>query len=325
MEHSPPPFFNRGPAPLVRLAFFASLSLALLVLDARFRYTESLRSVLALAVYPLQILATMPAQLGERLSGYFASQTQLREENAELRSKLLAASQSAQRFEAAQAESDELRRLVGASDKLPLQAATAEVLYLGRDPYAQKLFIDRGSTQNIRAGSPVTDESGVVGQVTRVHALISEVTLLTNPDQAIPVQVVRNGLRAVAFGAGASGMLELRYMPANAEIQTGDRLVTSGIDGTYPAGLAVATVVRVERDAERTFARVVCRPAAGVDRGRYVLVLSNEAPRVARPDETQPKERRSEKTRRPRGKDKAPEKPGEKQDKPTEKAQDDPQ
>jgi rod shape-determining protein MreC len=160
----------------------------------------------------------------------------------------------------------------------------------------------------VQPGSPVADDVGVVGQVTRVHSLVSEVNLLTNPDQAVPVQVVRNGLRAVAFGARETGMLELRYMPANAEIQNGDRLVTSGIDGTYPPGLAVATVVRVERDAEHSFARVVCRPTAGVDRGRYVLILSNEAGRPARPDEAKAKDRRAEKGRRGRTKDKAAEK-----------------
>jgi rod shape-determining protein MreC len=145
----------------------------------------------------------------------------------------------------------------------------------------------------------------VVGQVTRVHPLLSEVTLLTDPDQAIPVQVVRNGLRAVAFGGGASGMLELRFMAANAEIQNGDRLVTSGIDGIYPPGLPVGTVVRIERDAEHSFARVVCKPAAGVDRGRFVLILSNEAARPPRPVDAQPgpKDRRGDKTRRARSKD----------------------
>ena len=240
MEHTPPPFFSRGPAPLVRLAFFASLSFALLVLDARFRYTESLRGVLALAVYPLQVLATLPAELGERIAGYFASQSQLREENAELRARLLGASRDAQRYESARAEADELRRLIGAGERLKLQATPAEILYNGRDPYARKVVIDKGATHGVRAGSPVIDESGVIGQVTRAHTLASEVTLLTDKDQAIPVQVVRNGLRAVAFGAGSSGMLELRFMAANAEIQNGDRLVTSGIDGTYPPGLPVA-------------------------------------------------------------------------------------
>jgi rod shape-determining protein MreC len=305
MEHTPPPFFNRGPAPLVRLAFFASLSLALLVLDARFRYTESLRSVIALAVYPLQVIASLPAGLGERISAYFVSQAQLREENTELRAKLLDASQRAQRYEAARAENGQLRRLIGAGERLALKSQPAEILYSGRDPYSRKVVIDKGGQNGLRAGSPVLDEAGVIGQVTRVHALASEVTLLTDKDQAIPVQVVRNGLRAVAFGAGNSGMLELRFMAANAEIQNGDRLVTSGIDGTYPPGIPVATVARVERDAAYAFARIVCQPAAGVERGRYVLVLANEARHASpAPDDAAPTEqRRPGKTRKPRRKD----------------------
>lgn len=304
MEHSPPPFFKRGPAPLVRLAFFASLSLALLVLDARFRYAEGLRSVLALAVYPLQSLATLPAAVGERISGYFASQSQLREENADLRAKLLSVSQAAQRYEAAQAEVGQLRRLVGAAERLPLKATAAEILYNGRDPYARKVVIDKGSHSGVRAGSPVVDENGVVGQVTRAHALSSEVTLLTDKEQAIPVQVVRNGLRAVAFGAGASGMLELRFMAANAEIQNGDRLVTSGIDGSYPPGLPVATVARIERDAAYAFARIVCQPAAGIESGGYVLVLEGRAKRLPYPEEAgQDREKRPGKLRKPRRKD----------------------
>jgi len=277
MDHTPPPFFNRGPAPLLRLAFFASLSLALLVLDARFRYTEGLRSVIALAVYPLQAIATLPAALGERMAGYFASQAQLREENTELRAKILETSQAAQRYEAARAEAGQLRRLIGASERLTVKSMPAEILYNGRDPYSRKVVIDKGSQNGVRAGSPVVDAAGVIGQVTRSHALAAEVTLLTDKDQAIPVQVVRNGLRAVAFGAGASGMLELRFMAANAEIQNGDKLVTSGIDGTYPPGIPVATVARIERDAAYAFARIVCQPAAGVERGRYVLVIENEA------------------------------------------------
>jgi rod shape-determining protein MreC len=295
MEHTPPPFFNRGPAPLVRLAFFASLSLALLVLDARFRYTEGLRSVFALAAYPLQVVANLPAALGERVSTYFVSQAQLREENAELRAKILDASLRAQRYEAARAEAGQLRRLIGAADRLPQKSQPAEIIYGGRDPYSRKVVIDKGSQNGVRAGAPVLDEAGVIGQVTRAHAFAAEVTLLTDKDQAIPVQVVRNGLRAVAFGAGSSGMLELRFMAANAEIQNGDRLVTSGIDGTYPPGIPVATVARIERDAAYAFARIVCQPAAGVEGGRYVLVLASE-PRMAVP---MPDEAGAERDKRP--------------------------
>ncbi|HZO00928.1 MAG TPA: rod shape-determining protein MreC [Burkholderiales bacterium] len=287
MDHTPPPFFKRGPAPLVRLFFFASLSLALLVIDARFRYAEGLRTWLALAAYPLQRAATAPVELVNAMAGFFSTQAQLVQENEQLRARALAASQDAQRYEAAQAEAAQLRKLIGAQERLEVNAITAEVMYNGRDPYAHKLFIDRGATQGVRPGSPVTDETGVVGQVTRVHALLSEVTLLTDRDQAIPVQVMRNGLRAIAFGGGASGTLELRGMAANADIQNNDRLITSGIDGTYPPGLPVATVIRIERDAENAYARVVCRPAAGVDRGRFVLVLSDETARPPRPEEPQ--------------------------------------
>jgi rod shape-determining protein MreC len=305
MDHTPPPFFKRGPAPLVRLFFFASLSLAQLVVDARFRYVEGLRGWIALAAYPLQRAATLPIDLGARVAEYFSMQTTLIQENERLRAQALANSQDAQRYQAAQAEAEELRRTLGTAERLTVQAMPAEVLDLGRDPYAQKIFVDRGNAHGVRPGSPVADEAGVIGQVTRVHPLLSEVTLLTNPDQATPVQVARNGLRAVAFGGGASGMLELRYLAANAEIQNGDRLVTSGIDGTYPPGLSVANVVRIERDAEHTFARVTARPTAGVDRGRYVLILGAEAARPPRPDEVQAKERRGEKTRRARaGKEK---------------------
>jgi rod shape-determining protein MreC len=305
MELSPPPFFKRGPAPLVRLFFFASLSLALLVLDARFRYAEGLRSALAIVAYPLQRAATAPIDFLAAVGAYLSTQVQLVEDNAALRAKALALAQDAQRYRAAEAETAQLRRLIGAAERIEVKTTPAEILYAGRDPYSQKVFIDRGSQHGIKPGSPVADEAGVVGQVTRVHALASEVTLLTDRDQAIPVQVVRSGLRAVAFGGGTSGMLELRFMSANAEIQDGDRLVTSGIDGTYPPGLPVATVVRIERDAELSFVRVVCRPAAQVDRGRYVLVLSDETARPPRPVQTDAsKDRRQDKSRRPRSKGK---------------------
>jgi rod shape-determining protein MreC len=305
LEHSPPPFFKRGPAPLVRLFFFASLSLALLVLDARFRYAEGLRGVLALAAYPLQRAATAPIDFLRVVGDYFSTQGQLFEDNATLRAKNLALSQAAQRFETAEAEAAQLRRLIGAAEKLEVKSTPAEILYSGRDPYAHKIFINLGERQGVKPGSPVADEAGVVGQVTRVHPLVSEVTLITDQDHVVPVQVVRNGLRAIAFGGGASGMLELRFTAGNAEIQNGDRLVTSGIDGVYPPGLPVATVVRIERDTENSFARVICRPAAGVDRGRFVLVLSDETARPPRPEEAQSsKERRSEKARRARAKEK---------------------
>jgi rod shape-determining protein MreC len=303
VDQTPPPFFKRGPAPLVRLFFFASLSLALLVIDARFRYAEGLRGWLALAAYPLQRAATAPIEFAAAIGEYLSTQAHLVQENGALRAQALVNAENAQRYAAAEAELAELRRLIGSAEHLPVRSLAAEVIYAARDPYAHKIFIDRGSVQGVEPGSPVADAAGVVGQVTRVHPLVSEVTLLTNPDQAIPVEVVRNGLRAIAFGGGASGMLELRYIAANAEIQNGDQLVTSGIDGTYPAGLAVATVVAIERDIEHSFARVLCRPSAGVERGRYVLVLGPETRLPARPEDAQAGKGRADKARRARAKE----------------------
>jgi rod shape-determining protein MreC len=304
MEHSPPPFFRRGPAPLVRLAFFASLSVALLVLDARFRYAETLRGFIALAAYPLQQVATAPGQLIGRISGFFASQASLERENTELRAKLVASALDAQRYEATVSELAQLRRIIGAQERLEFKSTPVEVLYSGRDPFSRKILVDKGSSNGIQPGQAVIDDGGVVGQVTRVHPRVSEVTLLTDKDQAIPVQVVRNGLRAVAFGSGSSGALELRFMAANAEIQNGDKLVTSGIDGTYPPGLPVATVVRIERDAVAAFARIVCQPAGGDEKNRYLLALSTETKLPAYPVEAaqpEPKAKGSKGIKRRKG------------------------
>jgi len=283
MEHSPPPFFKRGPAPVVRLAFFASLSIALLILDARFRYVDGLRDVLALAAYPFQKAATAPIIAAQRVGEFFVTQERLRSENSTLRAELLDAARDAQRYRTASAELEQLRRVTEMRARFDRQTIPAEVLYTGRDPYDYKVILDKGRQQGVRAGSLVVDEDGAIGQVTRAHDLVSEVTLITDKAQAIPVQVVRNGLRAVGFGAGASGMIELRFLPANADVRNGDELVTSGIDGSYPSGVAVAKVVRVERDAAQAFARVVCQPLAGVDRSRYVLVLSGGESRPSYP------------------------------------------
>jgi rod shape-determining protein MreC len=277
MEHQPPPFFNRGPAPLVRLAFFVSIAVLLMVLDARFRYAESVRQVVALAAYPIQRVAMAPVDLFHAVANYFGSTAALQDENAALKAKALRASPELLQLEALREENNQLRRLLEAQERLPGKSVFAEILYAGRDPFSRKVVIDKGSQSGIEAGQPVIDDIGVIGQVTRVYPLMGEVTLLSDKDQAIPLQVLRNGLRAVAYGGAEGGMLDLRFMAANADIRNGDTLVTSGIDGTYPPGLPVASVARIERDAAYAFAKIYLAPTAGTDRYRQVLVLSNEA------------------------------------------------
>lgn len=277
MEHQPPPFFNRGPAPLVRLAFFVSLAILLMVLDARFRYAESVRQVVALAAYPIQRVAMAPVDLFHAVANYFGSTAALQEENGALKMKALRAAPELLQLEALKEENNQLRRLLDAQERLSAKSVFAEILYAGRDPFSRRVVIDKGMLSNIQLGQPVIDDIGVIGQVTRVYPLMSEVTLLSDKEQAIPLQVQRNGLRAVAYGGAEGGMLDLRFMAANADIKNGDTLVTSGIDGTYPPGLPVATVARIERDAAYAFAKIYLAPTAGTDRYRQVLVLSSEA------------------------------------------------
>ena len=240
--------------------FFVALALLLMVLDARFRYAETLRAGLALLAYPIQRVAMAPVQLATGVIGFFSSQVQLQRDNDALREKQLRLAKDLVTLEALAAENARLRRLVEARQRLPRKSTLAEVLYSGRDPFSRKVIIDKGAASGIQPGLPVVDDIGVVGQVTRVYPLLAEVTLITDKDQAVPVQVVRNGLRAVVYGAGDGATLDLRFMAANADILNGDVLVTSGIDGTYPFGIPVAKVTRIERDAAYAFAKIACVP-----------------------------------------------------------------
>lgn len=282
--HSPPPFFKRGLAPLVRLAFFICLSLLLLFVDNHFKTLEALRSVVKTVLYPLQQLAGQPVKFIQGGSDYFVNLTELHAENEKLRKKQLATANLLLRQEHLELENQRLRALLDMSNRQTAQGQVADILYAARDPFARRVYIDKGRQHEIVDGQVVIDDVGVIGQVTRVHALISEVTLLTDKEQAIPVQVQRNGLRAVLGGAG-SGLMELRYLAANAEVEHGDILVTSGLDGVYLPGLPVARVIRIDRDAAYTFARIVCEPLAGVERNGQVLVLAPRQLPVAQPEE----------------------------------------
>jgi rod shape-determining protein MreC len=281
----PPPFFHRGPSPLTRLAFFGLLSLALLFADTRYRYLENVRQAVAIALYPVQRAVLLPGEAFEYVGAYFASQRTLASDNAAARQQLLAQAPAVQGFPLLDQENAQLRALLKMAARFPGAATAAEVLYSSRDPFSQKLFIDKGEVVGVQLGQAVIDEIGVVGQVTRVFPYMAEVTLVTDKDHAVPVKVERSGLRSVMYGAGTGRLPELRFLSPNAEIQPGDRLVTSGIDGTYPAGLAVALVTSVERETGQVFARVTCKPLAGVERDGQVLILSRAAVSLPRPDE----------------------------------------
>jgi len=294
MENVQQPFFHRGPTPLARFLLAASLALALIASDGRFGYLVYLQQAVAVVVHPLQQVALLPSWIAGRVAGFFTAQSQLAVRNAELEQRNLVNQAGLLRLEALEQENARLRGLLDSRAARPPGALFAEIVYAHRDPFTRRVVIDRGGSAGVSEGYPVVDAEGLVGQVTRVFPWSSRVTLITDKGMTVPVQVMRSGVRGVLYGTGSDGRLELRFMPFSADIQVGDRLVTSGIDGTYPAGLPVARVDEVERDAAQMFARVVAQPSAGVNRHRQVLVLVQPPPETANPglDDPPPATRR---------------------------------
>ncbi|WP_460824933.1 rod shape-determining protein MreC, partial [Massilia solisilvae] len=283
MEYSPPPLFKQGAPARVKVTVFALISIALLVIDARLHALTAVRQVAATILYPFQMVALMPRDALASMGDYFSSLSSLQKEVAELKSQQVATSQALQQAQLQMAENAHLRKLMDAREHLPVHSMMSEILYDARDPAVHKVVLDRGMKNGVTLGLPVIDHAGVVGQVTRVFPFTSEVTLLTDKEQAIPVQVLRSGLRSVAYGRGQSGLLDLRFVAPNADIQVGDVLVTSGLDGMYPAGLAVAKVIQVESVGQGAFGRVVCQPLAGIDRNRQLLIVMSREAKPARP------------------------------------------
>lgn len=268
----------------MRVATFALLSIVMLVVDARMHVLATIRQGIGTVLYPFQTVAMVPRDAAAKAADYFTSLTALQQDNQSLRQQQIVNAQLLQQERLLAAENVQLRKLLDMQQRVPVQSVVGEILYDARDPFTRKVILNRGSQQGVVAGQPVIDDVGIVGQVTRVFPFTSEVTLLTDKDQAIPVQVVRNGLRSVAYGRGQTGVLDLRFMPANADIQKGDMLVTSGIDGIYPPGLRVATVALVETRSADSFARIVCQPLAGIDRHRQLLILLVEQQGAPRPE-----------------------------------------
>jgi rod shape-determining protein MreC len=306
MEYSPPPLFKQGASARAKVTIFALIAIGLLIADSRLRSLGMIRQTVATVLYPLQVAALMPRDAAYFIGDYFSALSSLQKENLRLQQEQLANAQTLQQVRQLSAENAQLRKLLDANERLPVKSIMSEILYDARDAFTRKVILDRGSRHGVAPGQPVIDDIGVVGQVTRVFPFTAEVTLLTDKDQAIPVQVVRSGLRSIAYGQGHSGSLDLRFMPANADIKNGDMLVTSGIDGVYPAGLSVAKVTQVESKSSDAFARIVCQPLAGIDRNRQLLVLLTEPPVAQRPPPDDPKKDVKAKQKRTEGAKDAP-------------------
>lgn len=275
LDRTPPPFFRQGASALSKLMLFSAMALFLMVADTRFNVTGPVRMTIASVLYPVQWAVLQPVQWTRAGIHHVQSLRSAQEDAQLLGEQLRLQSPRVQQFDQLSLENERLRKLLALRERTPTAGLAAQVLYDAADPYAHKIIIDKGLIDGVSAGAPVIDESGVLGQVTRVYPSLSEVTLVVDADQAIPVLNIRTGVRAVAFGDPElhGGGLELRYMGANADVQPGDLLTTSGIDGVFPPGLPVARVDKVERRIESPFALIDCVPQARVDGATHVLVL----------------------------------------------------
>jgi rod shape-determining protein MreC len=273
LDRTPPPFFRQGPSALSRLLFFASLSVLLMAADTRVGLTATLRTAAAVVLHPVERALLVPVRglgsVNDYLSGIAQAQQSADQARVELTRQAERSLQAGQLLQ----ENVRLRALLDLRTRLAVRTRAAEVLYDAPDPYTRKIIIDRGSSQGVQHGSPVINELGVLGQVTRVYPMTSEVTLVIDENAAIPVHNTRTGHRGVAFGDPSVDSMELRFVAANADVQVGDTLQTSGLDGVYPAGLPVAKVSRLDRRTQSDFAKIALTPATMPDHVRHVLVL----------------------------------------------------
>lgn len=257
----------------MRLAIAVALSLVLLISDSRYRHLEFLRSTLAVALYPIQYAAALPARLSRSVDGRLATEAELRERNTQLQRESLELKGRMQTFAAMQAENRRLRDLLGSSFKLRDRVLVAKLLEVDLDPYRQQVLVDKGSSSGIFVGQPVLDADAVMGQVVRTSPLTAMVLLITDAAHSLPVQINRNGLRTVASGSGLINQLDLLHLPKNADVRVGDLLVTSGLGGVFPPGYPVARITDVREDPGSHFASVLAEPTARLDRSHEVLLV----------------------------------------------------
>ncbi len=267
-----PAFFVRGPSLFSRVVFFCALSISIMAIDARFNYLSHVRQAFIAALHPLEVMANAPSDWYRDIKKYFSAHNQLVQENYALKQQAFEQQVKLQRLDTIQAENQHLRSLLNGNVPAQPNAVLGEISHMGRDPFTHVVVVNRGSQHNIKAGQAVVDSKGVIGQVTRVYPFTSEVTLITDKELSIPIQIERNQLRAIAFGEG-NNTLDIPYLPTNVDIKVGDKLVTSGIDGVYPAGLAVAIVTKVQQNPESPFAKIVSTPVAGVSNHLQLLLL----------------------------------------------------
>ena len=270
------PLFAEGAAGTLRLAVYLVLAVLAMVADYRGQYIERVRELAAGLAGPVYWLASAPVRLVRAGYGAASDRSALRDDNRTLRERLMLAEARLSRLAAVQDENVRLRALLDARTRLGLKAQLGELIDVDLDPFRHRLLIGLGANDGVREGQAVMDAHGVLGQILEVQPERSTLVLITDASHALPVRVVRTGLRTIAYGSGDTGTLTLPHIPFRADVRPGDVLVTSGIGGHFPAGLPAGVVREVTPDDVATFAIATATPAAHLARSGEVLVLHDE-------------------------------------------------
>jgi rod shape-determining protein MreC len=257
----------------VRLVVCVVAAVVLMTVDHRHHHLESARTVLSLAVLPVQYTVDAPFRVARWAGERFATRSSLLGDNARLREERLLIDARLGRLADLEAENRRLRELLDSSSRVGERVLIAEVMAVDLDPFSRKILLNKGSRNGVFIGQPLIDADGVMGQVVHVSPFSCTALLITDPNHALPVQLTRNGLRAIAVGRGGSNHLELAHLPTNSDARVGDLVVTSGLGGRFPSGYPVGRVTQVRTDTGRAFAEVMVEPAAQLERNREVLLV----------------------------------------------------
>jgi rod shape-determining protein MreC len=246
-----------------------------MVADNRYAVGKMIRIGLASVLNPVALAVVKPVTTLRESINYVDTISAAKQSEQDAKRKLLIQSQRASQVETLALENIRLRELLTLKASIATQVQAAEVLYDTTDPYSRKIIVNKGSSSSVSLGSPVLDESGVLGQVVRVFPVTSEVSLIIDREHTTPVLNTRTGVRSIAYGnpSAHGDVLELRFISGNADVLAGDTLTTSGVDGIYPAGLPVGKIEKVERRADSGFAKIICTPKANVLGSKHVLIL----------------------------------------------------
>ena len=249
------------------------LSLVIMFMDHRQHHLEAIRSGLSIAIYPLQYAVNIPSRVTQWVDTNISTHNTLVEENSTLKAQLFEQQTRLLKFDSLESENQRLRELLQSASRGWERVQIAELLSVDLDPFRRQMLLNKGSNDGLFEGQPLLDAHGVMGQVIRVSPLNSTAMLITDPSHAIPVQVNRNGLRAIALGTGAADELDIPHIPNNADIVVGDLLISSGLGQRFPPDYPVAQVVSIERDPRESFARITARPTAHLEQAREVLLV----------------------------------------------------